>query len=100
MTIKLAKQLKDAKFPFRRWTTELQEQLIWDDGKADKEPTLSELIKACGNRFDELSRDETNRGGEWLAIWGDNQDPSITHTGQGQTPEEAVAKLWLQINKK
>jgi len=62
-------------------------------------PTLSELIKACGDKFSALSRYDS---------------PGITeeiHTtfqacyernayGHGDTPEEAVARLWLDLNKK
>lgn len=52
-------------------------------------PTLSELIEACGEKFDFLAN---NRNGVWQASGGEVQDR------QGQTPEEAVANLWLALN--
>lgn len=54
-------------------------------------PTLSELIEACGNKFDELRRIYT---GEFVA-------ETIGKESQiGSTPEEAVARLWLSLNNK
>ncbi len=64
-------------------------------------PTLSELIKACGDGFLNLYR---SYGG---GMAGSNKD--ATHFGAsgndgiiytGLTPEEAVANLWLELNKK
>ena len=81
MDYALAKQLKDAGFPGL-------------SGLA--EPTLTELIEACGERFESL-----NRHGE--GAWGaegwptDNTTPLLV---VGSTPEEAVAKLWLALNGK
>lgn len=92
MTCELVKQLKDAGFPQDRRNGsavsidiqgELQE-FVYD-------PTLSELIEACGDRFYSLVRKKSggtyyaSDGGEWIL-------PS-------ETPEEAVAKLWLALNK-
>lgn len=65
------------------------------------EPTLSELIQACGDGFESLERG-------WLAKatggrkidWEFHSDPYEHHEGKGQTPEIAVANLWLALNKK
>jgi hypothetical protein len=59
-----------------------------------KAPTLSELIEACGENFYALWR--TNRG--WRAA------KEVGHLGEpadaeAPTPEEAVALLWLTLNK-
>ena len=56
-------------------------------------PTLSELIKACGKGFQELKR-----GYKHFWAWGyiNNEYKSF----KGKTPEEAVARLWLALNKK
>lgn len=60
-------------------------------------PTLSELIEACGDRFVILR----NRGQVWLASncteIDDDQKCSIV---SANSPEEAVAYLWLILNKK
>lgn len=57
-------------------------------------PTLSELIEACGEKFYDLSQREK---GEWIT----NRD-DMFHSDYpvGSTPEEAVARLWLALNKK
>jgi len=52
-------------------------------------PTLSELIEACGDSFNTLE----NRRNDWCAQGGAEE-------GYGQIPEEAVANLWLVLNKK
>lgn len=55
-------------------------------------PTLSELIEACGERFESLGRDEY--AGGWVSF--DKEDKY----GRGFIPEESVANLWLEINEK
>lgn len=58
-------------------------------------PTLSELIEACGENFYSLYRHQKDK---WQAhSTGDLWDIEIAH---GPTPEEAVANLWLALNKK
>ena len=52
-------------------------------------PTLSELIKACGERFGLLERID----GGWYAI---NYDGDTS--APGKIPKEAVAKLWLALH--
>ena len=64
-----------------------------------KPPTLSELIEACGDRF-ALSKNKDN----WCA-WIINSIPVGEHPydksydmkSYGETPEEAVANLWLKL---
>lgn len=59
-------------------------------------PSLSELIEACGNDFECLKYRGSNKWecGEIspFELW--------TTLSEGSTPEEAVARLWLEINKK
>ncbi len=55
-------------------------------------PTLSELIEACGDDFGQLTR---VLSGEWDA----NNSIHDIRTNDS-TPEEAVARLWLALNKK
>ncbi len=57
-------------------------------------PTISELIEACGDRFKPLAR----YGDDWCTdlCVGDKFE---RWASKGKTPEEAVAKLWLALNK-
>lgn len=87
MTYELAKELKDAGFRFD----------FCNDGEEVhfKEcfPSLSQLIEACGE-FKSLDFYKARkRTGEWRA-------QARLHCGFGPTPEEAVAKLWLALQKK
>lgn len=106
MNYELAKQLKDAGFPqdyftsFEFWIGEkLYNQKTWAGGSGDfsdifvKKPTLSELIEACGDNFDNLKVQRTFTT-KWFATG--NVMPGFV--GYGPTPKEAVAKLWLKIN--
>jgi len=54
-------------------------------------PTLSELIEACGVYFDFLA----NNGRNWRA----RSVMEKTAEGEGSNPEEAIARLWLALNK-
>ncbi len=54
-------------------------------------PTLSELIIACGNKFFGLSL----VGDRWFATPRSN---IATPSFQGDSPEEAVAKLWIALH--
>jgi hypothetical protein len=57
-------------------------------------PTLSELIEACGDRFDSLNKYQDG----WEA-WADRDETSGIFK-LGKSAEEAVANLWLELNKK
>jgi hypothetical protein len=92
-----AKQLKDAGFP---QFTELQlkeaEKYRGTNPDYIRYPTLSELIAECGDYFVNLER----LPGMWVTnigkVTGDDKD---TYQTDGDTPEEAVASLWLAIKK-
>lgn len=104
---KLAKELKDSGFPqeggdyFDFWLDEGGNGFTRDfKGEIPKDtpriPTLSELIEACGDRFGYLARFEKgNPDGDWQMISRDSVEIVWSIT-----PEEAVAKLWLALNKK
>ena len=62
-----------------------------------KVPTLSELIKACGDDLYELI---FVGGGIVHAIGGWTEDGDNKYWEPGLTPDEAVAKLWLNLRKK
>ena len=68
-------------------------------------PTLSELIKACGNSFLGLSRTREAITSEKTLHWRADGSYSGSNLGftiaiMESTPEEAVANLWLKLNKK
>jgi hypothetical protein len=61
-------------------------------------PTLNELLEACGDRFDALIKDSEVKG-DWVAT-ANNGDADNLVSATSSTPEEAVALLWIEINKK
>ena len=98
---KLAKELKDAGFPQIK-------------GEFDRVhiPTLSELMNACVEKLDDDDDYGDNDGltlwrfnGKWRCgvpeQWGDNgvYGKVTGAIGKGLEPEEAVARLWLALNK-
>jgi len=86
MNYKLAKQLKDAGFPFKP--------------DVDDFPTLSELIEACGIKFLYV---EQYVVGDTLKFYAVGRDllkrKDIKIDGLCETPEESVAKLYIKLNK-
>jgi len=106
MNYELAKALKDAGYPQKSAGDRinpkgyLEYSGCWDDSNEDDYitlPTLSELIEACGEGIARLWRvDESYDKGKtkWCAT-GKNDFLD----GLGTTPEEAVANLWLALNK-
>ena len=97
MNYKLAKKLKEVGFPQNESGDGMCPE--WPDvitvGKDSEDwcylPGLSELIEAGGDEFDELVHFKAEP--RWVA------SKDIYVKGNGKTPEEAVAKLWLEINK-
>lgn len=93
MNYKLA-QLKDKGFPMpKHFPADDEDYTCWKCSFPKEEfciPTLSELIDACYKDDFELNK---NRGEKWTAC-------AEMKKGIGLTPEEAVAKLWLELNKK
>lgn len=64
-----------------------------------KIPSLSELIEACGKLFIALEAEHLIQCTVWVAKGYLEEDGRIIDYA-GDTPEEAVAKLWLELNKK
>ena len=103
MKYELAKQLKDAGFPLREYDPNLPFKIGKDivctyfkiGRKEYLEPSLSELIEACGDRFDALIKDSEVRG-DWVAT-AENGDADNLVSQTSSTPSEAVAKLWLTL---
>lgn len=94
MNYELAKQLKDNGFPLPTSGYSVSDK----DGENTLQiPTLSELIDACGINIYTLEHNNLTTDNEcWYANSGSY--PGGSH--RGKTPEEAVAKLWLKLNKK
>lgn len=97
ISYELAKELKEGGFPMKMTDHELcaYQQTEIFDGVCHHVPTLSELIEACGNDFDHLEKDME------LSLWRARSWKGTTPIIEcGSTTEEAVARLWLFLNKK
>ena len=123
MNYELAKQLKEAGFYQATWRGQnyfnedglavISDEFLENErmqGKI-KIPSLSELIESCGDKFEWLGnygvtkyghQDDIGKTvwvcGKWSGTFvsvGDDFD----EISRGSTPEEAVANLWLKINK-
>jgi hypothetical protein len=115
MTYALAKQLKDAGFDqflylgSDYWRDGIAYEVMTDlsvpyePERNIKAPSLSELIKACGNDFGFLISPGYEISDvvqeEWIAQQGHRFLEQLIR-GFGQTPEEAVSNLWIALNKK
>lgn len=101
MNYELAKQLKDAGFPFKKYTCKFKDHEGFGtcDYCQPVSPPLEELIEACGEGFDWLTQKTVpNKIGNWCA-----QKRNAIAGEQcvvGTTPTEAVARLWLALHKK
>lgn len=106
MNYELAKQLKDAGYPqgvsegSGYWESDKFYRIncVFNNMPSDWVycPELSDLIEACGDHFDGLSKFngvEIEDG--WVAF-----NKGWKNFDFGKTPEEAVAKLWLALHKK
>ena len=74
------------------------------------EPSLSQLIEACGEEFEAIDRFQSaSNGCLWHAqsygkiradLQGERCDSACCGMqGHGSSPEEAVARLWLELKK-
>lgn len=96
MNYELAKKLESAGWKFR--------ELVVDEYIAvDKEdggwlaPLLSELIEACDKLVEDVVFLQGHKE-QWLAV--DGRDGFGIYGGDGKSPEEALATLWLQLKSK
>lgn len=112
MTYELAKQLKDAGFVYKPYEHRPYLVLGDDDNTGVPIPTLSELIEVMPMRkkyHPKLINDAhfflTKRVGspaDYRAYYEGETGEGVIEEWDciGSTPEEAVAKLWLALNKK
>lgn len=113
MDYKLAKELKDARFPqgnrkyywcdnapkFSGTTNTYHVFMDSNSIVLCANPTLEELIEACGEQFGDLFLRPvgTTKPTRWGAF--DTLSTSEIIGGYGDTPTEAVARLWLALKK-
>lgn len=108
MDSNILKQLKDAGFPIKPFLKDILKHSTEEDIRnlkighvikcgtslENKIPTLSDLIEACGIKFDSLHQN-------FLKGWTVKEDTfGKRPMFYGKTPEEAVANLWLKLNDK
>jgi len=111
MNYELALALKNAGFPQKYhydWqgisdfpaSTILDKEHPEEWGVRISNPTLSELVEACGDGFTFIKRDKNWNGKYcWMAVY-EHEIPMNCVRADGSTPEEAVARLYLALNKK
>lgn len=108
MTYELASQLKEAGFPQIKSDGRNRNGHYIVDGKVPCfDPTLAELIAACGDDFEDLRAPfgEPEDGDfdiDWRAFSNKIDFRTMLYIkiqGAGSTPEEAVANLWIALQK-
>jgi len=101
MNYELVKQLKDAGFS-NMGDVPLTQNMVGGVMEYQNLPRLSELIEACGADDICLSRED----GTWKAMYGNSSEVAVLnewdgdYCATGNSIEEAVARLWLALNKK
>lgn len=103
MDYELAKKLKDVGFSgyFGDWDSHDQDllQKDWEIYKSKYSPTLSELIGACVGMNEDGDFHLEHLYDEWGAATC-HSHKERDDWERGKTPEESVARLWLELNKK
>jgi hypothetical protein len=100
MNYELAKELKDAGFPQNLdGNTTLSGKPLKFYGKLGEPycPTLEELLSACGQQFHSLI--STGATGWDACEFKEPFADTLPLRINGPTPNEAVARLWLALNK-
>lgn len=103
MDYELAKRLKDNGFPRKYYRCSYcieqdYESCTECEDAVESNPSLEELIEACGDRFILLERrngyykNGRSRPVRWVC------EDLIISCASGSTPSEAVANLWLALN--
>jgi hypothetical protein len=91
ISYELARKLKDAGFP-QSELARAQQQAGYDYVSL---PTLSSLIEVCGEGFGALGREPDG----WVACQYVADGGEWNNAHEGETPEDAVARLWLSLNQ-
>jgi hypothetical protein len=98
MNYDLGKQLRDAGFPQGgkgSWAFPPDAVLARANDRVYL-PTLSDLIEECRDVFHALRR---SVHGRWQAFSVTDRE-GVTETGIGDTPDDAVARVWLTLRAK
>jgi hypothetical protein len=92
LSYELAKALQDAGFPQSGSGTRVAPPDVLVARRDDFAyvPTLEELIEACGDAFFAVEK---------AATWRAQSATAPVLVYRGNTPTEAVARLWLGLNK-
>jgi hypothetical protein len=98
MNYELAKKLKDN--GFKQIGDNQDGYKTTDDGEYVYIPTLSELIEECEPYIVSLEFRVNGTVAKGCMIYEENLTPEKHCLTVGRTPEEAVAKLWLELNEK
>ena len=97
MKYELVKKLRDAGFPYdwQDFDNHFPDLLVvnWDIYSKFYSPTLSEIIEACGENIKNI--DFVHGMNLFIAY----SMESLDKKGEGITTEEAIANLWLELNK-
>ena len=106
MTYKKALELKKAGYEFKDFE-DCEIGNCWENKHSHCFPTLEELIDECGEDFEELSYPANK---EWFASAKTNKIKDCCKkcgtrtvmpiTKSGKTKKEAVANLYIALNKK
>lgn len=98
MNYEICKKLKDAGFPQmvtgNGYFSDGESSMTLGEPYASRNvyyPSLSELIEACGDSFWSINK---TANGKWFAV------AEEAPVAKGDFPQEAVANLWLELNKK
>lgn len=97
ISYELAKELHDASFPQIGTGKRIAppDKIVARRHDFVYVPTLDELIEACGPHFFSLVYDL----GKGWRCFSDTDQWNTVATSDGSTPAEAVARLWLALNK-
>ena len=102
MHYELAKQLSDAGFPQGgegKWVPPPDIIIARREDRVYV-PTLSELIEACGSNFQALFREPDRWTAQQELPAKDPRGVKFHIVPTAVTPEDAMALLWLALNKK
>lgn len=108
MKYELAKQLKEAGFPKETFFITYPNEKYPNQKGQRGTPTLEELIEACGEKdfHIHLIQNHTSAIADleniyWSALKIPARgDKKVEIQAMGDTPTEAVAKLWLKLQEK
>lgn len=117
ITYELAKRLKEAGFPYKEESYKeiyppgvemipgnyigAGMSTVVAQGQV-RLPVFTELVRACGDRLGSLHNEKSSAidGNKWWAWEDESYGEPKGKEGLGSSPEEAVAELWLALNRK